>query len=102
MDFSLDSLEYHRLKELLARYVSTEAARSLLSELKPSTDEMFLDGEHAITAEAMTYLREIRISFMEIPLLPSALHKLNETGSILDVTEIEAIQSFLSQIEGIR
>ncbi len=102
MDFSLHSLEYDRLKDLLARYTSTDAARELLSLVQPSTDGPSLDEEHAITAEAMTYLREFRVGFSNIELLSGALHKLTVTGSILEVPEIEAVQSFLSMLEGLR
>src|SRR5215471_5234426 len=99
MDFSLHSLEYDRLKELLSRYVSTDAARSLLSGLQPSTDETALDQEHSLTSEAMAYLRELRVVFADVPLLSDALHKLTIAGSTLEIAEIEAVQSFLSQIE---
>src|SRR5437870_3522316 len=102
MDFSLVSLEFDRLKELLARYMSTDAARELLQKLQPSTDEAALDEEHTTTAEAMSYLREFRVGFSDIALLPEALHKLTIAGSTLEIPEIEAVQSFLSQIEGLR
>src|SRR6185503_9377408 len=102
MDFSLDALEYYRLKELLGRYVSTLAARHALDELTPILDEDKLDAEHAVTAEAMQYLREHRVPFNDIALLPQALDKLTITGSVLEVGEIEAIQSFLSHTEGLR
>src|SRR5207237_542695 len=69
---------------------------------QPSTDETGLEEEHAITAEAMTYLRESKIAFNDVPLLPDALHKLTIAGSMLEIVEIEAVQSFLSQIEGLR
>ncbi len=102
MDFSLDALEYYRLKELLGRYVSTIAALHALDELGPIVDEQKLDREHAVTAEAMSYLREYRVPFNDIPLLPQALGKLTIAGAALEIPEIEAIQSFLSQTEGLR
>ncbi len=102
MDFSLDALEYHRLKELLGRYVSTDAGRLALAGLSPMLDEQKLDAEHAITAEAMAYLREHRVPFNDIALLSQALEKLSVAGSSLEIAEIEAIQSFLSQVEGLR
>src|SRR5262245_59993185 len=102
MDFSLDALEYYRFKELLGRYVSTVAARHVLDELQPALDEHELEAEHAITAEAMQYLREHRVPFPAIARLPEALEKLTVSGSVLDVPEIEAIQSFLSHTEGLR
>ena len=44
MDFSLDALEYTRLKELLGRYVSTDAGRQLLADLAPIVDQEKLDA----------------------------------------------------------
>ena len=102
MDFSLDALEFYRLKDLLGRYVSTIAARHVLDELEPMLDEEKLESEHAITGEAAHYLREHRVPFNDIPLLPEALEKLSVAGSVLEIAEIEAIQSFLSHVEGLR
>src|SRR6516225_1329351 len=102
MDFSLDALEFYRLKDLLGRYVSTLAARHLLDELGPLLDEEKLEAEHAITGEAVQYLREHRVPFNDIALLPEALEKLSVAGAVLEIPEIEAIQSFLSHVEGLR
>jgi len=102
MDFSLDALEYYRLKDLLGRYLSTDAGRFALDELAPMLDEQKLESEHAITAEAMLYLREHRVPFNDIPLLGQALEKLTIVGTTLEIPEIEAIQSFLSHVEGLR
>jgi DNA mismatch repair protein MutS2 len=102
MDFSLDALEYHRLKQLLGRYVSTAAGRAAMDELEPMLDEQKLEAEHAITAEAMSYLREHRVPFNDISLLAQALEKLAIVGTTLEIPEIEAIQSFLSHVEGLR
>jgi DNA mismatch repair protein MutS2 len=102
VDFSVHSLEYDRLKDLIARYTATDAARDLLAALRPSTDEASLEDEHTITAEAMSYLREWRVPFNDIALLSEALHKLTIAGSLLEIPEIEAVQSFLNQIEGLR
>ncbi|HLH30641.1 MAG TPA: endonuclease MutS2 [Terriglobia bacterium] len=102
MHFSLDALEYYRLKDLLGRYVSTLAARHELDELGPILDTAKLDAEHEITYEAVQYLREHRVPFTDIDLLPEALDKLSVAGSVLEISEIEAIRSFLSHIEGLR
>jgi DNA mismatch repair protein MutS2 len=102
MQFSLDALEYYRLKDLLGRYVSTLAARHALDELSPNLDAEKLDSEHAITAEAMQYLREHRVPFNDISLLPQAIDRLTVAGSVLEIAEIEAIQSFLVHTEGLR
>jgi DNA mismatch repair protein MutS2 len=102
MDFSLDALEYYRLKDLLGRYVSTVAARHALDELAPILDVESLENEHHITHEAMQYLREHRVPFNDIALLPQAIDRLTVSGSILEIAEIAAIQSFLSHTEGLR
>src|SRR5215471_2036906 len=102
MDFSLEALEYHRLKDLLGRYVSTDAGRARLEELEPIIDEQKLESEHAITAETIAYLREHRVPFNDIPLLGQALEKLTIAGATLEIPEIESIQSFLSHVEGLR
>ena len=47
MDFSLDALEYYRLKDLLGRYVSTEAGKFALDDLAPTADEQKLESELA-------------------------------------------------------
>src|SRR3989441_12674175 len=102
MDFSLDALEYHRLKDLLGRYVSTDAGRVALAELEPTVNEQKLESELAITAEGMSYLREHRVPFNDVPLLGQALEKLAIAGATLEIPGIEAIQSFLSHVEGLR
>jgi DNA mismatch repair protein MutS2 len=102
MDFSLSALEFHRLKDLLGRYISTDAGRTLLDQLTPHEDEKALEDEQATTAEAMSWLREHRVPFTDIALLTAALEKLNVEGSSLEIPEIEAIQDFLNQIEGLR
>jgi DNA mismatch repair protein MutS2 len=102
MEFSLHALEYDRFKDLLGRYVSTQAAHGLLRDLAPLTDAVALDEEHAITAEALTYLRDGRVAFNEITLLPETFEKLIVAGSVLDLAEVSAIQAFLHQIEGLR
>src|SRR5262245_22758058 len=99
MDFSLEALEYYRLKELLGRYVSTTAARHELDELTPIVDAEKLNREHTIVFEAMQYLREHRLPFHDIALLPQAIEKLAVAGSVLEIAEIEAIQSFLTHVE---
>src|SRR5437773_12551121 len=102
MDFSLDALEYTRLKELLGRYVSTDAGRQLLADLAPIVDQEKLDAEHSVTAEALSYLREYRVPFNDIPLLTPALDKLGLAVSTLEIGEIEAVQSFRSHADCMR
>ena len=102
MNASLNALEFERLKKLLGRYVSSEDGKLLLETLAPSTDLGALVAEHTLVAEAMTYLRVQRVPFREVPLLAAAIEKLPVTGARLEVEEIEAVQAFLGQIEGLR
>jgi DNA mismatch repair protein MutS2 len=102
MDFSFGALEFERLKSLLSRYVSSEDARSAVSDIAPSTEITKLETEHELTAEAMSYLRTNRIPFREIEFLGAAIEKLQVAGTALEIPEIEAVQSFLVHIEGLR
>src|SRR5262245_4180467 len=102
MDFSPGALEFERLKSLLSRYVSTDDARSAVQEINPSTDLVQLATEHDLTAEAMAYLRFQRVQFRQIEFLSEAVEKLQVEGSTLEIPEIEAVQNFLSHIEGLR
>ena len=102
MAFSFNALEFDRLKSLLARYVSSEDARSAIAGIAPSTEITELESEHELTAEAMSYLRVNRIPFREIQFLAEAMEKLRVAGTALEIPEIEAVQSFLIHIEGLR
>jgi DNA mismatch repair protein MutS2 len=102
MDFSFGALEFDRLKELLRRYLSTDAAKRALDEAAPMLNVESLESEHAITLEAMQYLREHRVPFNDIPMLPLAIERLTVSGAVLEISEIEAVQTFLSHTEGLR
>lgn len=102
MDFSIGALEFERLKTLLSRFVSTEDAQLAIQGITPSTDRAALESEHELNAEAMAYLRVHRIPFREIEFLAGAMEKLLVEGTALEIPEIEAVQSFLGQIEGLR
>jgi DNA mismatch repair protein MutS2 len=102
MNASLAPLEFERLKSLISRYLSTGDARALLQRVVPSTSLSDLEAEHTLVAEAMSYLRAQRVPFNDVPLLDQSLEKLSVAGSSLDIAEIEAVQAFLSQIEGLR
>jgi DNA mismatch repair protein MutS2 len=102
MNVSLHALEFERLKALLSRYVSTDDGKSLLDQTAPSTNLEELESEHTLVAEAMAYLRIQRVPFNDVPFLAPALEKLGVVGSTLEIPEIEAVQTFLGQIEGLR
>src|SRR5436309_14381242 len=102
MDFSLDALEYYRLKDLVGRYISTEAGKFALDDLAPIADEQKLESEHAITAEAISYLRQRRVPFQDIALLGQVLEKVSVEGVMLDIHEIEPIHVLLAQVQRVR
>ena len=102
MNFSLEALEYGRLKELVGRYVTNAAGRELLEGLRPSTDRALLEEMHALNGEAMEYLRESLVPFPDVAMLPAVLERLSFGGATLDLSEVEAIQDFLSEIETLR
>src|SRR5947208_5773132 len=102
MDFSPSARDYYRLKDLVGRYISTEAGKFALDDLAPIADEQKLESEHAITAEAISYLREHRVPFQDIALRGQVLEKLSVERVMLEIPEIEAIQSFLFHVEGLR
>jgi len=99
---SLDALEFERLKKLLSRYISTDDARQLLERMTPTTNLDELETEHTLVAEGMAYLRVQRVPFREVTLLSAAIDKLAVVGARLEIEEIESIQTFLGQIEGLR
>jgi DNA mismatch repair protein MutS2 len=70
MNFSIGPLEFERLKELVSRYLATDFAKAMLRDVQPSTNLQELEAGHELTAEAMQYLREHRVAFRDIPLLP--------------------------------
>jgi DNA mismatch repair protein MutS2 len=101
-NFSLDALEYPSLKELLARYVRSEVGRGHLHRLGPTLDREDLEFRHALNREAMTYLRESRVPFADIPLLAQLLPRLGLIGTTFEIEEIEAVQDFLSEVRTFR
>ena len=102
MDFSLESLEYDRLKKLLEPYVRSPGGRERLRRLRPTTLRDRLEAQHALNREAMIYLRENRVGFADIPLLSSVIDRLSLAGVTLQIDEVEAVIEFLSEAESLR
>jgi DNA mismatch repair protein MutS2 len=102
VDFSLDVLEFPRLKSLVARYVRGALGRGRLERLVPTTDREELDRRHAYNREAMEYLRESRVEFTDIPLLAGVLDRAGLPGTTLEIEEIEAVQDLLAEVNGFR
>ena len=102
MDFSLEALEYDRLKKLIGRYVRSARAQDLLDAMRPSTERADLESKHALNGEAMEYLRDNRVPFADLPLLPAVLDRLAVAGITLTIEEVEAVQDFLSDAGAFR
>ena len=102
MDFSLEPLEYDRLKSLLKPYVRTSWGRDRLEGLKPTTHKDRLQAQHALNREAMVYLRDHRLGFEDIVLLPAVMDRLSLAGVTLAIEEVEAVVRFLSEVESLR
>ncbi len=102
MDFSLEPLEYDRLKKLLEPYVRTPGGRARLDDLKPVTSKDTLRAQHALNREAMVYLRDHRLGFGDITLLPSVVDRLSLAGVTLGIEEVEAVAQFLTEAESLR
>ena len=101
-EFSLESLEFPRLKELLARYVGSDMGRGRLDQLRPTNDLANLERLHALNREAMRYLRENRVGFADIPLLGALLPRLGLAGITLEIFEVEAVRDFLGEVTEFR
>ena len=95
MDFSLEPLEYDRLKKLIGRYIRGSAAEGLLAAMRPTTDLQELESRHALNGEAMEYLGENQVPFADLPLLPAVLARLSVAGITLTIEEVEVVQDFL-------
>ncbi len=101
-EFSLESLEFPRLKELLARYVGSDMGRGRLDQLRPTNDLASLERRHALNREAMRYLRENRVGFADIPLLGTLLPRLEPAGSTLEIFEVASVRDFLGEVARFR
>ncbi len=102
MDFSLEPLEYDRLKKILEPYVRSPEGRNLLERLQPTTGQDRLKAQHALNREAMAYLRDHSVGFGDIALLSSVVDRLGLSGVTLGIEEVEAIIEFLSEADSLR
>ena len=97
MDFSLEPLEYDRLKKLIGRYIRGSAAQGLLAAMRPTTDRKDLESRHALNREAMEYLGENHVPFADLRSLPAVLDRLSVAGITLTIEEVEVVQDFLRE-----
>jgi len=105
---SLELLEYDELKALIARQISSAAARRLLDRLEPSTDRRALETAHAETEEARVLLDEsagqkgFTIRFSGLPEIDQGLARLGIEGASLDGKEIYDILQWLDRAAEVR
>ena len=105
---SLELLEYDELKALIARQISSTAARRLLDRLEPSKDRRALETAHAETEEARVLLDEsagqkgFTIRFSGLPEIDQGLARLGIEGASLDGKEIYDILQWLDRAAEVR
>ncbi|MBI5281531.1 MAG: endonuclease MutS2 [Candidatus Solibacter usitatus] len=111
---SLALLEYQRLRDLLGRYVSSDAGRRLLSLIEPSTDRPRLEAELDHAAEALAWLDDsarpqtragtapARLRFENLPDIDASSARLRIEGAVLEALEISAIAAVLERAAEVR
>jgi DNA mismatch repair protein MutS2 len=109
-----DLLEFEQLRELVGRYVGSAQGRDELRRLSPSSDRKLIEETHAITGEAIEYLKTasqpqtvargavVRLRFTDIPDLQAAAQKLRIEGAVLDGKEIFDLLSLVDRASDAR
>jgi DNA mismatch repair protein MutS2 len=104
-NWSSDILEYESLRQLVGRFVSSQAAHELLQQMEPLTDAAAIGEEQADNAETMRLLAEgeraeadaPRLNFQNLPDVREALGRLRIEGSVLEGLEILALLTTLDR-----
>lgn len=105
---SLELLEFGEMKALIARQISSTAARRLLDRLEPSTDRKALETAHAETEETRILLDDsagqkgFTIRFSGLPEIDQGLARLGIEGASLDGKEIYDILQWLDRAADVR
>ncbi len=92
---ALYTLEYHKIRTLLAEYAASEEAKRRCLTLTPSTDRVQIELEQQQTKDALDRLFKCgRLSFSGVRNLNDSLKRL-ELGSSLNAIELLAVCSLL-------
>ncbi|MCS7024006.1 MAG: Smr/MutS family protein [Bryobacteraceae bacterium] len=97
---SADLLEFESLRELLGQYVGSPQGREELRKISPQVNRVWLEEVHALTAEAIDYLKDAsrpqttargtatRLRFSDLADLQPVSQKLRIEGAVLEGKEI--------------
>jgi DNA mismatch repair protein MutS2 len=111
---SLELLEYGRLRELLARYVSSPGGRALAEAMEPAPDRHAAEALLEEAAEAMAWLRDAEkpgparktsaapLRFDGLPDAAPAAAKLRIEGAVLEPEEILDLVTLLDRAAAVR
>lgn len=97
--YTLDSLEYHKIREAVAKRCLSEGGKRHVERLKPTIDSLIIEDALTETAE----MKEI-ILFQEAFPLSAAekidvlIDKIKVVGSILDPEQLKRLSDFLGTI----
>lgn len=106
---SADLLEFEALRSVVGRYIGSAQGQMELDRVAPHTDRPLLEETHAITGEAIEYLKTanrpktaargsvVRLRFTGIPDLQVAAQKLRIEGAVLDGREIFDLMSLIDR-----
>jgi DNA mismatch repair protein MutS2 len=109
MRSSAPVLEFEGVRDLIARYISTDMGRRELDKLEPRQDRESLEPDLAEAGEAIEYLRTasrpqtaargaaIRLDFGGLPDTEPAVHKLRIEGASLEPREIFGVFALLDR-----
>ncbi len=85
-------LEFEILRDLLGGYASSPLGQRRISELRPSLDRTWIEGQHQLTAEIREYRRVGgRFEFAGLPEVRTLIEKSRITGAALEPTEIRDV-----------
>ncbi len=97
------NLEWMQVRALVGRYIGSAAGASLLELVKPSQDRERLEGELALTGEAIGYARAavkgaaVRVNLSGLPDVRTTMQKLRIEGAALEPREIFELIAFLDR-----
>ena len=99
---ALYTLEYHKIRTLLAEYAASEEAKRRCLTLTPSTDRAQIELEQLQTKDALDRLFKCgRLSFSGVRNLNDSLKRL-ELGSSLNAIELLAVCSLLEAAKRVK
>lgn len=92
---ALQTLEFHKIVDVLKSYAGSEPARELCTRLRPSDDIEYINGQLELTGAALSRIEAYKgISFQGVRDVTPSLARL-KVDSVLTISELLAISSTL-------